>query len=131
MKSPKRTRHEPSAWRVKPRSKLTARNSSGFRPDGRILVILCFECGLLPLRLTRANLISTLAHDDDPAKPLNDDRLTGIAGSTSARATSFAASSTLSRNRRTGGSRTIARILPSSLSPASVRNVMMDLEDAG
>ncbi len=29
------------------------------------------------------------------------------------------------------GSRTIARILPSSLSPASVRNVMMDLEDAG
>jgi heat-inducible transcriptional repressor len=29
------------------------------------------------------------------------------------------------------GSRTISRILPSSLSPASVRNVMMDLEDAG
>mgnify|MGYP000598442872 CR=1 FL=1 len=32
---------------------------------------------------------------------------------------------------RSDGSRTIARILPSSLSPASVRNVMMDLEDAG
>ena len=29
------------------------------------------------------------------------------------------------------GSRTISRILPSTLSPASVRNVMMDLEDAG
>ena len=29
------------------------------------------------------------------------------------------------------GSRTIARILPANLSPASVRNVMMDLEDAG
>src|SRR3954469_5152477 len=29
------------------------------------------------------------------------------------------------------GSRTISRILPSSLSPASVRNVMMDLEDSG
>lgn len=29
------------------------------------------------------------------------------------------------------GSRTIARNLPSTLSPASVRNVMMDLEDAG
>lgn len=29
------------------------------------------------------------------------------------------------------GSRTISRILPSNLSPASVRNVMMDLEDAG
>lgn len=29
------------------------------------------------------------------------------------------------------GSRTISRILPSGLSPASVRNIMMDLEDAG
>src|SRR5918992_621080 len=29
------------------------------------------------------------------------------------------------------GSRTISRILPTNLSPASVRNVMMDLEDAG
>ena len=29
------------------------------------------------------------------------------------------------------GSRTISKVLPSSLSPASVRNVMMDLEDAG
>lgn len=29
------------------------------------------------------------------------------------------------------GSRTISRILPANLSPASVRNVMMDLEDAG
>ena len=29
------------------------------------------------------------------------------------------------------GSRTISRILPGTLSPASVRNVMMDLEDAG
>ena len=29
------------------------------------------------------------------------------------------------------GSRTISRILPQNLSPASVRNVMMDLEDAG
>src|ERR1700741_4457340 len=29
------------------------------------------------------------------------------------------------------GSRTISRILPLNLSPASVRNVMMDLEDSG
>ena len=29
------------------------------------------------------------------------------------------------------GSRTISRILPGALSPASVRNVMMDLEDSG
>ena len=29
------------------------------------------------------------------------------------------------------GSRTISKVLPTSLSPASVRNVMMDLEDAG
>jgi heat-inducible transcriptional repressor len=29
------------------------------------------------------------------------------------------------------GSRTISKVLPSTLSPASVRNVMMDLEDAG
>ena len=29
------------------------------------------------------------------------------------------------------GSRTISRILPTNLSPASVRNVMLDLEDAG
>lgn len=29
------------------------------------------------------------------------------------------------------GSRTISRVLPSTLSPASIRNVMMDLEDAG
>ncbi len=29
------------------------------------------------------------------------------------------------------GSRTISKVLPQSLSPASVRNVMMDLEDAG
>ena len=29
------------------------------------------------------------------------------------------------------GSRTISRVLPGSLSPASVRNVMADLEDAG
>ena len=29
------------------------------------------------------------------------------------------------------GSRTISRILPTNLSPASVRNVMSDLEDAG
>jgi len=29
------------------------------------------------------------------------------------------------------GSRTISRVLPSTLSPASVRNVMTDLEEAG
>ena len=37
--SPKLTRHEPSAWRVKPGSNLSSRIWSGARPDGRIRAV--------------------------------------------------------------------------------------------
>ncbi len=67
-----------------------------------------------------------------PPKPLNDDRLTGIAGLDQRSRDIFRRLvDTYLETGEPVGSRTIARILPSSLSPASVRNVMMDLEDAG
>ncbi len=67
-----------------------------------------------------------------PPKPLNEDRLTGVAGLDQRSRDIFRRLvDTYLETGEPVGSRTIARILPSSLSPASVRNVMMDLEDAG
>jgi heat-inducible transcriptional repressor len=67
-----------------------------------------------------------------PPKPFLDDKLSGIAGLDQRSRDIFR--KLVDTYLETGepvGSRTISRILPSSLSPASVRNVMMDLEDAG
>ena len=67
-----------------------------------------------------------------PPKPLSEDRLSGIAGLDQRSRDIFRRLvDTYLETGEPVGSRTIARILPSSLSPASVRNVMMDLEDAG
>lgn len=67
-----------------------------------------------------------------PPKPVADEKLTGIAGLDQRSRDIFRRLvDTYLETGEPVGSRTIARILPSSLSPASVRNVMMDLEDAG
>jgi heat-inducible transcriptional repressor len=67
-----------------------------------------------------------------PPKPLSDERSAGLAGLDQRSRDIFRR--LVETYLETGdpvGSRTISRILPSSLSPASVRNVMMDLEDSG
>jgi heat-inducible transcriptional repressor len=65
-------------------------------------------------------------------KPLIDDRLPGLAQLDQRSRDIFRRLvETYLDTGEPVGSRTISRILPSSLSPASVRNVMMDLEDSG
>jgi heat-inducible transcriptional repressor len=83
--------------------------------------------------LTRANLIPTLcAMSLLPPKPLLDEKLSGIAGLDQRSRDIFRRLvDTYLETGEPVGSRTISRILPHSLSPASVRNVMMDLEEAG
>jgi heat-inducible transcriptional repressor len=67
-----------------------------------------------------------------PPKPAVEEKLSGIAGLDQRSRDIFRRLvDTYLETGEPVGSRTIARILPSSLSPASVRNVMMDLEDAG
>ena len=67
-----------------------------------------------------------------PGKPLLDERLPGIAGIDQRSREIFRRLvDTYLETGEPVGSRTIARILPSNLSSASVRNVMMDLEDLG
>ncbi len=67
-----------------------------------------------------------------PPKPFQDERATGIAGlDQRSREVFRRLVDTYLETGEPVGSRTISRILPSNLSPASVRNVMMDLEDSG
>ena len=67
-----------------------------------------------------------------PPKPFIDERLSGIAGLDQRSREIFRRLvDTYLETGEPVGSRTISRILPSSLSPASVRSVMMDLEEAG
>ena len=67
-----------------------------------------------------------------PPRPFSDDRLPGIAGLDQRSREIFRRLvDTYLETGEPVGSRTISRILPSSLSSASVRNVMMDLEEAG
>ncbi|MCA3560207.1 MAG: heat-inducible transcriptional repressor HrcA [Aestuariivirga sp.] len=67
-----------------------------------------------------------------PPKPLTEERLSGIAGLDQRSRDIFRRLvDTYLATGEPVGSRTISRILPQNLSPASVRNVMMDLEDAG
>ncbi len=67
-----------------------------------------------------------------PPKPTSEERLTGIAGLDQRSRDIFRRLvDTYLATGEPVGSRTIARILPQNLSPASVRNVMMDLEDSG
>lgn len=66
-----------------------------------------------------------------PAKPL-DEKLTGIAGLDQRSRDIFRRLvDTYLETGEPVGSRTISRVLPQTLSPASVRNVMSDLEEAG
>jgi heat-inducible transcriptional repressor len=67
-----------------------------------------------------------------PQKPLLDERVQGLAQLDQRSRDIFRRLvETYLDTGEPVGSRTISRILPSSLSPASVRNVMMDLEDSG
>jgi len=67
-----------------------------------------------------------------PPKTLAEERLSGIAGLDQRSRDIFRRLvDTYLETGEPVGSRTISRILPRNLSPASVRNVMMDLEDAG
>ena len=67
-----------------------------------------------------------------PPKPFIDDKLQGVAGLDQRSRDIFRRLvDTYLETGEPVGSRTISRILPNNLSPASVRNVMMDLEDAG
>jgi heat-inducible transcriptional repressor len=66
-----------------------------------------------------------------PPKPV-DEKLSGIAGLDQRSRDIFRRLvDTYLETGEPVGSRTISKVLPQSLSPASVRNVMMDLEDAG
>jgi len=66
-----------------------------------------------------------------PAKPL-DEKLSGIAGLDQRSRDIFRRLvDTYLETGEPVGSRTISKVLPTSLSPASVRNVMSDLEEAG
>lgn len=66
-----------------------------------------------------------------PPKPV-DEKLSGIAGLDQRSREIFRRLvDTYLETGEPVGSRTISKVLPNSLSPASVRNVMMDLEDAG
>ena len=67
-----------------------------------------------------------------PPRPLFDDRPSGLADLDQRSRNIFRRLvDTYLETGEPVGSRTISRILPASLSSASVRNVMMDLEDAG
>lgn len=67
-----------------------------------------------------------------PPRPISEERLSGIAGLDQRSRDIFRRLvDTYLATGEPVGSRTISRILPQNLSPASVRNVMMDLEDAG
>jgi heat-inducible transcriptional repressor len=67
-----------------------------------------------------------------PPKPFTEERLSGIAGLDQRSRDIFRRLvDTYLATGEPVGSRTISRILPNNLSPASIRNVMMDLEDAG
>ena len=67
-----------------------------------------------------------------PPRPLFDDRPSGLADLDQRSREIFRRLvDTYLDTGEPVGSRTISRILPATLSPASVRNVMMDLEDAG
>lgn len=67
-----------------------------------------------------------------PPRQLSDDRSTGVAALDQRSREIFRRLvDTYLETGEPVGSRTISRILPSSLSPASVRNVMMDLEETG
>src|ERR1044071_5515152 len=67
-----------------------------------------------------------------PPKPLIDERLQGLAQLDQRSRDIFRRLvETYLDTGEPVGSRTIARILPSTLSSASVRNVMMDLEESG
>jgi heat-inducible transcriptional repressor len=67
-----------------------------------------------------------------PPKPFLDERLPGIAGLDQRSREIFRRLvDTYLETGEPVGSRTISRILPQNLSPASVRNVMMDLEESG
>jgi heat-inducible transcriptional repressor len=66
-----------------------------------------------------------------PPKPV-DDKLPGVAGLDQRSRDIFRRLvDTYIETGEPVGSRTISKVLPASLSPASVRNVMMDLEDSG
>jgi heat-inducible transcriptional repressor len=67
-----------------------------------------------------------------PGKPQAEDRMPGLASlDKRAREIFRRLVETYLETGEAVGSRTISRILPAALSPASVRNVMMDLEEAG
>ena len=67
-----------------------------------------------------------------PPRPFLDEKLSGVAGLDQRSREIFRRLvDTYLETGEPVGSRTISRILPSNLSPASVRNTMMDLEEAG
>src|SRR6478735_135074 len=153
--SPNFTRQEPSAYLTTPRSSETARSSSGARRLGRISVtparwilamLLSGACGgvqhggryrgLKPCvraakfgRPTRRRLLAS----HDPS--LNNLGIAATGGLAQLNERSREIFKHIVDNYlATGepvGSRNISRIIPMTLSPASVRNVMQDLEQLG
>jgi heat-inducible transcriptional repressor len=85
--------------------------------------ILCLDLSQPEIHINRMSMI--------PPKPL-DEKLSGVAALDQRSREIFR--KVVDTYLETGepvGSRTISKVLPASLSPASVRNVMMDLEDSG
>ncbi len=139
--SPKRTRHEPSACLEYPRSRLTRRSSSGSRFDGRMQASRDFgrggvlSCAALPVKLRLANGAGGFnigggdANELGLATHMSSDGLVALDN----RARDIFRS-IVESYLETGdpvGSRNVSRILTAALSPASVRNVMADLEELG
>src|ERR1700693_5618738 len=141
---PNFTRQEPSAWRSRPRSKLTARISSLARPLGRMPI---FSCGTRPLYgcgggSSKAGLASKghglhYLYYGTQEHALSVDVRIGSAEVSLAQLDERSREifrHIVDQYLATGepvGSRHISRLLPMTLSPASVRNVMADLEALG
>src|SRR5690606_18438593 len=152
--SPNLTRQEPSAWRMTPSSKLTCLSWSLVRPDGRMMPFLSCILRLAPYlprpgrRVHTKGVAALIFALPRPASFIDaPDGRYYIAGNefvhARRRAMRLEELSTRSRDifrqivetyLETGdpvGSRTVSRLPNVGLSPASVRNVMADLEEAG
>src|SRR5215468_4392975 len=109
--SPNFTKQEPSAYLTTPRSSDTARSSSGCRRLGRIrLAPLRSGAHDIPIGATPVSLAALNERSREIFRQIVESYLA------------------------TGepvGSRNLSRLLPITLSPASVRNVMSDLEQLG
>jgi heat-inducible transcriptional repressor len=145
--SPNDTRQEPSANRATPRCSVTGRNSSGERLDGRMahaspldrsLIVGGSERGKRALAIgprpphimRRSEVLRPSMNLSSQSPSRSEVRVIVELNERSREIFRQIVESYLATGDPVG-SRNLSRILPMTLSPASVRNVMADLEAAG